>query len=163
MEMSSAEPDHSGSKIVAELISELESQTTSELKNETTLRIAFTFERFRIPNAKEMGWDNDIAVAHFQPEEISNLSGAVVSRLKKFPLDSSLVFALGKRYDRQLHPFWISLLREQLRIAPLSIAVGQTLIALSNLGEDTCDGHFSYDEFERNRTMAEKYLQNQGS
>ena len=72
------------------------------------------------------------------------------------PLLGTAIFALGKRYDKNLKRFFVKILRRLLDSNPH--ALFQALIALNNLEENALPDDASATEYELNRKFAINYL-----
>ena len=77
------------------------------------------------------------------------------------PLVGTAVWALGKRFDAGLKPFFIAMLERTYKVNP--DAGFQCMIALDNLDEDILPEGGSVGETERNIRLAESYLKRTGT
>lgn len=130
-----------------------------KITNNSLIAAMFLFEKEN-GNELDQGSIRDIEKEGLMGADPLEIAGSIVKFLESAPNDDPLlgtaIFALGKRYDPSLKGFFVEMLRRTLDNNP--DALYQTLVALDNLEDNILKGYGSFNEYERNKRLAEDYL-----
>jgi hypothetical protein len=160
------------SGLIDTLIKNLSSES-DEIIQESLLRIAFVFERYRgIGKGKSpqqqkdsFAWTDDVINHNITQEEILILKAAIIGFIQQSPINphiGSAIWALGKLMDSSTKEILIKAMIRLLDEYPYDLY--QAMIALNNIGEKPFGNRNSMSalDIEDNCKLARAYLNRKG-